>query len=182
MKKIKILVYITFFVGLANPTEAQNIKNLKDINNDVHYKFCQSFDSLDYKLMESIHSKKLIRVPADRKRILNYEEYMEENKRSFEHAKENNNTLNIDLRLFERLNNDSVASERGIYKFTVNKSQEDEQVYYGKFHVILIKEDNTWKILMDYDSNENNTIGEEDFNKAYEINDLKKIKRLEDSS
>jgi hypothetical protein len=170
--KIKILISIILLVALINPVKAQSIKNLQDINNDVHHKFYQAFDSLDLSLMESIHSKKLIRIPADRNTILNYKEYMDEYKRSFEDVKKNNVSLNISLIFFERLNNDSVASERGIYKFTINKSKKDEQVYYGKFHVILIKEDNTWKILMDYDSNENNTIGEDDFNKAYGMNEF----------
>jgi len=173
--KLKILVLVTFFVVSAIPVKSSSIKNLKDINNDVHRKFYQAYDSLDYKLMESIHSKKLIRIPADRKIILDYEEYMKQNKRSFEYAKENNGTLNIELRFFERLNNDSVASERGIYKFTINKGREDERIFYGKFHVLLKKEDNAWKILMDYDSNENNTIGEKDFDNAYEMNNFEKF-------
>lgn len=173
--KMKILISIIFLAVLINPIKAQSIKNLKDINNDVHKKFCQVYDSLDCRLMESIHSKKLMRIPADRNTILNYREYMDQNKLSFEHTKTNNGTLNIDLRFFERLNNDSVASERGIYKFTINKNKEDERVYFGKFHVILVKEDSTWKILMDYDSNENNTIVEEDFNKAYGMNDFEKF-------
>ena len=173
--KIKILVFIAFFVVAVIEVRANSIKRLQDINNDVHKQFYQAYDSLDYKLMESIHSKKLIRVPADRNTILNYEEYMKQDKNSFEHTKKNNGTLNIELRFFERLNNDSVASERGIYKFTINKGREDEQIYYGKFHVLLIKEDDTWKILMDYDSNENNTIGEEDFDNAYEMNNFEKF-------
>jgi hypothetical protein len=93
----------------------------------------------------------------------------------FEETKKSNGSLNISLRFFERLNNDSIASERGIYKFTINKNREDERVFYAKFQVVLIKEDNIWKILMDYDSDENKTIGKEDFNKAYEMNNFEKF-------
>ena len=173
--KIRILFFVTIFIVSAIPVKSNSIKNLQDINNDVHEKFYQAYDSLDYKLMETIHSKKLIRIPADRNIILDYEEYMEQNRRSFAHTKKNDGALNIELRFFERLNNDSVASERGFYKFTINKGREDERIYYGKFHVLLIKEDNTWKIMMDYDSNENNTIGEEDFSNAYEMSDFEKF-------
>jgi hypothetical protein len=169
---MKILISIISLFVLINPIKAQSIKNLKDINNTVHLKFYQAFDSLDCSIMQSIHSKKLIRIPADRKTILNYKDYMDKYKHDFDNVKKNNGTLNISLRFFERLNNDSIASERGIYKFTINKGQKNEQIFYGKFHVILVKEDNTWKILMDYDSNENNTIGEEDFNKAHGMNDF----------
>ena len=162
---------------MINPVKARSIKNLQHINNDVYSKFYQAFDSLDVSLMESIHSKKVIRIPAYRNTILNYKDYMKEYKHIFEETKKNNGSLNISLRFTERLNNDSVASERGIYKFTTNKDREDEQVYYAKFQVILIKEENTWKILMDYDSNENNTIGEEDFNKAYGMNEFEKFSK-----
>jgi len=169
---MKILISIISLFVLINPIKAQSLKNLKDINNTVHLKFYQAFDSLDCSIMQSIHSKKSIRIPADRKNILNYKDYMDKYKHDFDNVKKNNGTLNISLRFFERLNNDSIASERGIYKFIINKGQKNEQIFYGKFHVILVKEDNTWKILMDYDSNENNTIGEEDFNKAHGMNDF----------
>jgi hypothetical protein len=88
--------------------------------------------------------------------------------------KKNEGTINISLRFLERINNNLIASEKGIYKLIINQNRENEKVIYGKFHVILIKEDKVWKILMDYDSNENNTIGEEDFYKARGINDFKK--------
>lgn len=174
MFRIKIIISIIFLAVIINPIKAQHLKNLKDINNDVHNKFHKAFDSLDHKLLKSIHSKRLIRIPANRNTILSYNDYMNQNKIVFENAKKNNNTLNISLRFFERINNDSIASERGIYKFIINKNKEDEKIFYGKFHVILSKEDNAWKILMDYDSNENNTIGEENFNKAHEMNDFEK--------
>ena len=73
--RIKTLIFIIFLVVLINPVKAKRIKNLEDINNQVWSKFYQVFDSLDSDLMESIHSKHLIRIPADRKTILNYKEY-----------------------------------------------------------------------------------------------------------
>lgn len=41
--------------------------------------------------------------------------------------------------------------------------------------MLFIKENNKWKILMDYNSNERNTIDEEDFMKAYSINEFNKF-------
>jgi hypothetical protein len=49
-----------------------------------------------------------------------------------------------------------------------------EKVYFGKFHVILIKEEGVWKILVDYDSSEKNSINEDTYKKAYAIDDFKK--------
>lgn len=173
--RTKILISIILLLVLINPAKAQSLKNLEDINDQVWSNFYQVFDSLDHSLMESIHSQHLIRIPADRKIIINYKEYMDQYKLTFAKIKQNRGTLHITLRFLERINNDFAASEIGIYKFVINQNKRNEKVIYGKFHVILIKEDNVWKILMDYDSNENNTIGEDDFNKAHGINDFKKF-------
>ena len=44
----------------------------------------------------------------------------------------------------------------------------------GKFHVILVKVDNLWKLLVDYDSNEDNTINEKSYKSAFAIDDFEK--------
>jgi len=46
--------------------------------------------------------------------------------------------------------------------------------YYGKFHVILVKENDQWEILVDYDSVENNTIDATTYNMALAIDDFDK--------
>lgn len=57
---------------------------------------------------------------------------------------------------------------------SINEGKAIEKTYYGKFHVILIKEQDSWKILMDYDSNENKTIGEADYQAAFAIDEFDK--------
>ncbi len=42
--------------------------------------------------------------------------------------------------------------------------------YFGRFHVVLRKENSIWKILVDTDSSENGTISEKDFLAAKPIN------------
>jgi len=167
-------IFSIFFAALCtNFSAAQTSENLKAIN-EVWYQFYQAFDSLDYELMAEIHSKDLIRISGGR-RILDNETYINNYKRRFEDRKKKHETNEISLRFFERINNDSIASERGIYKLVRNKNRSDEKTYYGQFHVILMKENGTWKIFMDYDSNESNTIGEEDYLKAYAIEDIDKF-------
>ena len=122
--------------------------------------------------MAEIHSKDLIRISGGQ-RISNYESYINRYKSNFAYSKENGITNNISLRFFERINNDSIASERGIYQLIRNKGKADAQSYYGQFHVLFKKEQGEWKILMDYDSTEGNTIDEKDFQEASEINDFK---------
>ncbi|RMA64881.1 nuclear transport factor 2 family protein [Ulvibacter antarcticus] len=150
---------------------AQSQKNLKKIN-EVWAKFYQAFDSLDYTLMAQIHSKELIRIGGGQS-ILDYNTYIENYKQQFQNSKENNTTSTISLRFFERISNDSVASDRGIYRLIVNKDTQDEQSHYGQFHVIFKKEAGDWKITMDYDATEGNTINEVDYEKAVPINDFR---------
>lgn len=150
---------------------AQNINHFRQINQDVWESFYKAFDQLDHRNMLEIHHKDLIRIPADQQMILDYQTYMDNYQKSFAGAKEENSTRAIELRFFERIANDSVASERGIYKLTVDKGFPDERNFYGQFHVLLIKENGKWKILMDYDSNEKNTIDETKFKDAHAIDD-----------
>ena len=124
--------------------------------------------------MAEIHSKKLIRISGGKK-ITDYKTYINSYKTRFKKAKENKISNIISLRFFERINNDSVASERGIYKLIRIDNSGSKQTYYGQFHVLLTKEEGIWKILMDYDSNEKNTIGEKDYTKAHAITELDKF-------
>lgn len=166
----KFTVLILVLVAFANQGNSQSLNNLIEINK-VWKKFYLAYDSLDYKLMAEIHSNKLIRISGG-KRILEYETYINNYKTNFEKAKENNISNKISLRFFERINNDSIASERGIYKLVRIENEKNQQAYYGQFHVLFIKEKDEWKILMDYDSNEANNIGEKDYLKANGINEL----------
>jgi len=169
----KVITALVFTVIVANTSIAQNSDNLKAINT-VWSKFYKAFETLDYTLMVDIHSKDLVRISGG-KRILDYDTYINNYKSGFERDKKANQTSHISLRFFERINNDSTASERGIYKLVRNKGTEKEQAYYGQFHVLFKKIDGQWKITMDYDSSEGETIGEEDYKKAFAIDDFEKF-------
>ncbi len=169
----KIIVFLLLFGGVFSFCNAQKQQNLKEINM-TWSKFYKAFESLDYTLMAEIHSKDLVRVSGGQ-RIIDYDTYIANYKSGFERDKTSKQTSNISLRFFERISNDSTASERGIYKLIRNKNTDKEQVYYGQFHVILKKINDEWKITMDYDSSENGTIDEEDFNNAFAIDDFEKF-------
>ena len=170
--RYKTAIPMLVFCLMSIYTSAQYIDVFEQINKDVWYRFYAAYDSLDYTISEAIHTSDVMRIPANQGQIIDYKSYMNGIKTSFEHAREKGETRSISLRFFERLANDSIASERGIYKFTLNKGNQDERNYYGQFHVLLVNRNGKWKILMDYDSNENNTIGEEDYQSAHAIDDF----------
>ena len=107
--------------------------------------------------------------------IRDYKTYIDGYNATFKNARKIGMSNTISLRFFERINNDSIASERGVYKLIRAEKDKDNLVYYGQFHVLFKKENNVWKILMDYDSNEKNTIGEQDYIKAYRIDAFDKF-------
>ncbi|MEM7185201.1 MAG: nuclear transport factor 2 family protein [Bacteroidota bacterium] len=168
MKKQHLFLLVLAFVGFAE-VRSQTVDNLRDIN-QVWEQFCLAFESLDHTLMQDIHSRELVRI-AGGERISDYDTYVGGYLGRFARAKENGVSNKIVLRFFERINNDSVASERGIYqlKRTRNGSM---QTYYGQFHVLFRKENKQWKIVMDYDSSEGDTIGEAQFLKAHAMDSL----------
>jgi hypothetical protein len=57
----------------------------------------------------------------------------------------------------------------------IDKGTEKEQIFYEKFHLILKKYNDEWKLVVDYDSNEGGSIGEEEFMKAYSLDDYDKF-------
>lgn len=169
----KPLLIIVLFLAFSTQAKAQSVDNLKEINL-VWGKFYKAFSTLNYKLMADIHSKKLVRISGG-KNIIDYETYINNYKSGFKRDVNNKSTSDISLRFFERINTKSTASERGIYQLVRNKGKANEQTYYGQFHVILAKENGEWKITMDYDSNESDTIDKEDYDKAYAIDDFEKF-------
>ncbi len=173
MKTLKLILLLFISIG-CTISSAQHVEHMKAINHEVWEKFYWAFESLDHGLMAEIHTKDLIRIPANQKTILDYATYINNYKTTFQQARDNNTTRSISLRFFERITNDSVATERGIYRFTFNKGMPDEHNYYGQFHVLLVKRDQKWQILMDYDSNENNSIGEDDYQAAFALDNFEK--------
>ncbi|MBT8375523.1 MAG: nuclear transport factor 2 family protein [Bacteroidia bacterium] len=167
MKPLFTLFIVFAFV--LNVTSQTN-QHLKDIN-VVWSEFYAAFEQLDHTKMTAIHHEDLIRISGG-KRIRDYKSYMNSNRASFEALKAKNMSTKIELRFFERIANEKVSSERGIYKLTQSDGTSSPNHYYGQFHVIMEKIDGQWLITMDYDSNENNTIGEEAFMKAYTIDNF----------
>lgn len=169
MKTYKIFILLCFIVNIHS--YSQNETTLNAIDNQVWKPFTKAFETFDYSLFASIHSIDLIRINADNNRIQEKISYINGYK---ERWKSQGFKQTISFRFFERLNNENSASERGIYKLTINPNTEQEQSYYGQFHVILKYENGNWKILVDYDSSENNTVDSSIYNQAFAIDDYKK--------
>lgn len=167
MKNRKFLILL--FLSISTLSFCQNDSILKSINEDVWIPFTKAFETKNIDLFKSIHHKDLIRVAANNEDIKSLDEYMQGYQGNWAMT---NRKQTIHFRFFERINNENKASERGIYKFTIDPGTESEVSYYGKFHCILIKNEGKWKLLLDYDSNENQTVNETIYQEAYVLEDF----------
>lgn len=132
----------------------------KEINEQVWKPFIRSFNEGNTEVFMNLHSKDVIRSPRDAKEVLNWDQYY---KQTAEWNSSRKSKFNIELRFTERISNDNQAVEVGVYKTTSTNSEGKTFSGYGRFHVVLRKENGAWKILVDTDSTEGNTIGEKEF-------------------
>lgn len=149
----KFLV-ITAFLLWQNPGFSQTANFQKEINEQVWKPFIEAFNNDDDEAFKAVHSKDVTRVIQDDGRLLEYDEYFKKVPDSVK-AKWANWKKNIELRFIQRIASKDRAFEVGHYKSTsTNIVTGEKRSGYGKFHVLLRKENGVWKILMDADANE----------------------------
>lgn len=156
---------------LGHLSQGQESQCLKTINSDIWSKFTKSFETMDFNLFASLHREDFVRVSGSSKSVRNKEDYIGGYTKRWT---ENKLNQTISFRFTERICDYERASERGIYKLTLNPKSEKERSFYGEFHVILTNNNSDWKILVDYDTNPGNSINEESFLAAFAIDDFEK--------
>ncbi|SKC78626.1 YybH family protein [Ohtaekwangia koreensis] len=158
MKKWIVFLFIVIsFAGYSQEIQ-------KQINEQVWEPFITSFSNHDTQGFMSVHSQDLIRTPRDSKTLLSFDQYKKQNTEGDNKALQQKTKRSIELHFLERIANENQAYEVGVYKTTVINAQGESRSFYGKFHVVLRKENGIWKILVDSDSSEGGTISEKDFN------------------
>lgn len=179
MKKTFILF---LFCGIALvKTMAQNtVKStdksiLESINKEIWQPFSLAYQNLTAETYVNLHSREFIRAMGDSKGVKNLEQYAQSVYTFFDNIKNNNAKIQIGFRFTERIANEYSASERGIFELIVLKANGEKTAYYGKFHVFLRKENNHWRILVDYDSNENGSITKENYDAAFGMEEYEKF-------
>ena len=146
------------------PREAENTTRLKEINHDIWTPFAEAYAANDDDKYLDLHTPDFIRAnggthPA----VKDLPSYRASVERNFKRNTENNRRSAIAFAFFERVAGENLASERGIYRFTSISPDGTQQHFYGKFHVFHRKINGKWKIAVDYDSDEDGSIGATDF-------------------
>ena len=160
--KIPLIIWFTCTVVQATGQSIQQA-----INDQVWKPFISAYNNYDTDGFMAVHSKEVVRSPRDAKMVLNWNEYFEQQKRGDDQGKKSGSKRQLGLRFTERIANANQAMEVGIYKGTSTDKTGNVRTFYGRFHVALRKENGVWKILVDTDSSEGNTIDEEDYLQAH---------------
>lgn len=138
----------------ANPAFSQTGNLQKEINEQVWKPFIKAFNNNDNEAFSAVHSKEVIRVSQDDNQIIGYAEYFKKVPDSVK-TKWKDWKRDIELRFLQRIASGDKAFEVGYYKSSsTNTVTGEKRTGYGKFHVLLKKENGSWKILMDADANE----------------------------
>ncbi len=154
--------FITFFlIIISSVLHAQSSQT--EINSQVWKPFIQYFGEHNAVAFLALHSKDVVRSPREAKTIWGYDEYLKKQSEGDAYELKNNLKRTLELRFTERIADGDNAIEVGIYKTMVTSPDGKQQIYFGRFHVVLKKIKGTWKIIVDTDYTEDNTIGENDF-------------------
>lgn len=136
------------------------------VNEQVWKPFIQAFNDRDTKKFMDVHSKDVVRSSRDSKQVLGWDEYYKQMERGDKAESASKSKRILELRFTERVYGNGKGIEVGIYKTTYVGGDGIAKSFYGRFHVVLRKENGTWKILVDTDSSEKHMISEKDFLEA----------------
>lgn len=173
MKKTLSLCLCFCFLGTVWGQNPTNSAFLKEINEQIWQPFSEAYATNNAQQYIGLHSKDFIRTTGGSwKSITDWQSFQKNTLRNFANHKPNEKN-NINFRFLERISDGQKASERGIYEvIRTNEKGDTIGAFYGKFHVFMRKESERWKILIDYDSDEGNTINEASFKAAFAMDDF----------
>ena len=161
MKSLLICVCTVFCISAAAQTGTQ-----KEINEQVWKPFIKTFNEYNSKGFLDLHSKDVVRSSRDSKEVLNWDQYFQQQESGDKRSMANGSKRTLELRFLERIGNQDQAIDVGIYKTTSIRKDGTARSFYGKFLVVLRKENGVWKILVDTDSSEGGKITEKEFLEA----------------
>ncbi|WP_153796390.1 nuclear transport factor 2 family protein [Foetidibacter luteolus] len=154
MKAAYIVAALLCMAGKSY-TQADSLQ--QQINRDVWKPFIAAFNQLDTDGFMAVHSKNMTRVIQDDSLVWDYQQYYNSNRQGNDYSKENLKERTIELRFIQRMAANGKASKVGYYKTSSVAKDGTTRAGYGKFHVLLQKENGLWKILMDADAHNNTT-------------------------
>jgi ketosteroid isomerase-like protein len=145
--KIPLVLFCAF---MSCECISQNI--YKEINNQIWRVQLDAMNSNQVDKFMSVMSDDVIQVSYTRQTIRNKEQFLNQAGLTYKKMIERKINRSMEFRFLNRIANESNAFEDGFYKYELINENLEKQIYYGYFQVVLRKEQGSWKVLMDYDS------------------------------
>ncbi|CCH29989.1 nuclear transport factor 2 family protein [Actinosynnema sp. NPDC047251] len=129
---------------------------LRELDHDVWEPFRSAYRGLDTAAFLAVHSPDLIRAGGPARNVLGHADYARQMAEWFARVAANGDSLDIRFRFAERLASADAASERGLFRIDAIRAGEPK-VFYGRFHVLCRKLGGRWRIVVDYEADEETT-------------------------
>ena len=165
MKK-GILCFSFFWIAFASTAQVKKHDFSQEIDQQLWKSFVASYNARNTDLYLSIHTKDIVRITQSG--IRQGEVFRETIRQSF--AMKNQPKRSIEFKFEHRIHDKEIAYEVGYFKVTYFKDGKEED-HFGRFSVVLKKEDERWKIAQDWDVDQINgvKITKEDYEKLESV-------------
>lgn len=144
---------------------------LRALDREIWQPFSAAFAEGRVEDYIALHSRALVRVLGDERRIDSYDAWEKQTRAMFAALAARGVKAAIRFRFTERIAGTESASERGVFELTLQPAKGESRRVYGRFHVLARREDGRWKILADYDNSEGGRVGAADFEAAHAADD-----------
>jgi ketosteroid isomerase-like protein len=152
-----------FLLLFISPDLLAQSSDLADINAQVWRPFSRAYAAFDAEAFMALHTTDIVRVSQDGKQIYVGAEYRDRMVSSFERLKAGGMSRSIAFSFTQRLIHAEAAYETGYFKISMQRPGGQTEIFYGRFQIVLRKQAGAWKIAVDTDSSEQQSLGEADF-------------------
>lgn len=150
MKRTGLLL-ICMLISTLTFSQQQKYDFSKEIDEQLWESFVKSYNARDGKSHIKIHTEDVLRITRNgiRKGKAYQDQILESYGRKGQAKRE------IEFKHEHRIHALNIAYEVGYFKVSVFRKDKTDE-YYGRFSVVLKKEDGRWKIAQDWDVDEIN--------------------------
>jgi ketosteroid isomerase-like protein len=151
--KLTLLAALFTFLTLHTTTGLADI-NLeathKEIDKTVWKAFQDAFQALDGKALNDVYADNVLRITTDG--IDTQSQFKEANVTRFAENIKNGDRIALDFWLDSRQTNETTSYDVGLYRMAITTSTDENNTFYGQFHIVLKCIDGRWKIAQDWDT------------------------------
>ena len=147
MKHFIIASAFMLIVSGLYAQDSQQAATERLINNQVWKPFKRAWEARDAEAYFKVHTKDVLRITP--RGILEGKAYRDDISRRYADKAPNKRT--IDFWMEHRIYNEDTGYEVGYFRITSHKEDGQKDYYYGRFSILLRKENKQWKIAQDWD-------------------------------